>query len=109
MAPKGTVDPSIDMKMPPPVQVDKMDVATFFARFAEVLKDNPPSEDDYPTVHRMERVGLVPGKTPEIKSAFERGTADAKKAIVEDARRSGPPRPRPPAPGASRRRGISTS
>jgi hypothetical protein len=51
VAPKGTVDPSIDMKTPPPVQVDKMDVATFFARFAEVLKDNPPSEDDHPTVH----------------------------------------------------------
>ena len=81
--------------MPPPVQVDKMDAATFFARFAEVLKDNPPNEADYPTIHRMERVGIVPGKsfelasaTPEIKSAFERGTTDAKKAIAEEAHKS---------------------
>jgi hypothetical protein len=93
--PRGTVDPGIDMKTPPPAQVDKMDVATFFARFAEVLKDNPPNEADYPTIHRMERVGIVPGKsfdlasaTPEIKSAFERGSADAKKAIIEEARKS---------------------
>jgi hypothetical protein len=34
--PKGKVDPSIDMKTPPPDQVERMDAPTFFARFAEL-------------------------------------------------------------------------
>ena len=66
------------MKTPPPVQVDKMDAATFFARFAELLKENPPNNVDYPTLHRLERVGIVVGKSfdlngasPVIKSALE--------------------------------------
>ena len=95
VAPKGVVDPNVDMKTPPPVQVDKMDVATFFARFAELLKDNPAKAIDYPIVHRMERIGLVPGRsfalssvTPEIQAAFERGAADAKKAIADGAGKS---------------------
>lgn len=95
VAPKGTVDSNVDMKTPPPAQVDKMDAATFFARFAEALKDNPPNQVDYPTVHRLERVGIAVGKSfdlnaapPAIKSAFERGTADARKELVEEARRS---------------------
>src|SRR6266550_5668601 len=35
--PKGKVDPAIDMKTPPPVQVEKMDAAIYFARFAELV------------------------------------------------------------------------
>jgi hypothetical protein len=93
--PRGVVDPNVDMKTPPPVQVDKMDAATFFARFAGLLKDNPPNNVDYPTLHRLERVGIVVGGSFDlnaaptaIKDAFERGTADAKKAIVKEARKS---------------------
>ncbi len=93
--PRGVVDPKVDMKTPPPEQVDKMDAATFFARFADLLKDNPPNNVDYPTLHRLERVGIVAGEgfdlnaaPPAIKDAFERGTADAKKALVEEARKS---------------------
>jgi hypothetical protein len=40
--PKGKIDPSIDMKTPPPVQVETMDAATFFGLFAKLLTDNPP-------------------------------------------------------------------
>jgi hypothetical protein len=93
--PKGTVDPNADMKTPPPGQVDGMGPAAFFARFAEALKDNPPNEADYPTLHRMERVGIVAGKSfdlnaaaPAIKSAFEHGTAEAKTALAAQAKRA---------------------
>jgi hypothetical protein len=93
--PKGTVDPQVDMTTLPPVQVDKMDAATFFARLAEALKDNPPNAADYPTLHRLERVGFMVGKSfdlntaaPAIKSAFETATAEAKSRIVAEAKKA---------------------
>ena len=86
--PKGKVDPTIDMNTPPPVQVEKMDAATFFARFAELLKDNPPQPIDYPMVHRLERVGLKAGESfdlnkapPVIKRGFERATAEGRALV----------------------------
>lgn len=91
--PKGAVDPNVDMKTLPPLQVDSMDAATFFARFSEALKDNPPNEADYPMLHRLERVGIVAGSNFDlsaspavIKSAFERATTDAKTALAAAAR-----------------------
>jgi hypothetical protein len=87
--PKGKVDPSIDMKTPPPVQVEKMDAATFFARFAELLKDNPPGTHDYPMIHRLQRAGFTAGQgfdlnaaPPAVKQAFERATADGKALVA---------------------------
>lgn len=87
--PKGTVDPAIDMKTPPPAQVDAMDAAAFFGRVAELLQENPPQPCDYPIVHRLERVGLVIGeqfdlkKAPaDIQRAFERGTAVGKTRVA---------------------------
>ncbi|HVS37693.1 MAG TPA: DUF1254 domain-containing protein [Gemmataceae bacterium] len=87
--PKGKVDPDIDMKTPPPVQVEKMDAATFFARFAELLKDSPPQPCDYPMIHRLERIGFKVGQgfdlnaaPSDIKNAFERATADGKTLVV---------------------------
>jgi hypothetical protein len=57
------------MKTPPPVQVENMDAATFFARFAELLKDNPPGPFDYPMVHRLERTGFRPGQSFDLRAA----------------------------------------
>jgi hypothetical protein len=58
--PKNKVDPAIDMKTPPPVQVEKMDAAAYFGRFAELLKDNPPGQFDYPIIQeRMRRIGVL--------------------------------------------------
>jgi hypothetical protein len=93
--PKGKVDPSIDMQTPPPDQVEKMAAPTFFARFAELLKDNPPNQVDYPAIHRLERVGIEAGESfdlnaaPEnIKQAFERAYADARKWLAEENRKA---------------------
>src|SRR5215475_830900 len=67
--PKGKVDPTIDMKTPPPVQVEKMDAPTYFGRFAEVLKDNPPNPFDYPMIHRLERVGFKVGQSFNLNAS----------------------------------------
>jgi len=94
--PKGTVDPSIDMKMPPPVQVDRMDAPAYFARFAELLKDNPPGAFDYPIIHRLERTGFKVGQSfnlaaapPNIQQAFARGYAEGKAEVASAAKKEG--------------------
>jgi hypothetical protein len=93
--PKGKVDPAIDMKTTPPMQVEKMDAATYFGRFAELLKDNPPGTHDYPMIHRLQRTGFQVGKSfdinavPEdIKKAFERAAADGKKLVASLGRKA---------------------
>jgi hypothetical protein len=87
--PKGTVDPTLDMKTRPPVQIERMDAAAFFARFAELLKDNPPSPFDYPMIHRLQRAGLRVGESfdletrpPRVQQAFERGASDGKALVT---------------------------
>jgi hypothetical protein len=90
VAPKGKVDPSIDMKTPPPVQVERMDAETYFGLFATLLKDNPPGPLDYPMVHRLERTGFKVGEafnlasaSPAIRQAFERATKDGNALVAQ--------------------------
>ncbi|MEI3852074.1 MULTISPECIES: DUF1254 domain-containing protein [Ensifer] len=92
---KGKVDPSIDMKTPPPVLVDQMDAAGFFKRFAELLQDNPPNPVDYPMIHRLERVGFKLGESfdlkassPSLQKAFERGYGDGKALVVAEGNKA---------------------
>ena len=94
--PKRMVDPSIDMKTPPPVQVDKMNAATYFGMFAELLKDNPPSPVDYPMIHRLERLGFKVGQPfdlnaqpANIQQAFERGAADGNALVLAEGKKAG--------------------
>jgi hypothetical protein len=92
--PKGKIDPNIDMKTPPPEQVERMDAATFFALFAKLLKDNPPQPTDYPMIHRLARLGFRVGRDfdvnsapPAIRTAFERGTDDGKALVAARAKK----------------------
>lgn len=85
--PKGKVDPKQDMSAPPD-QIDKMNAATFFALFAESMKQNPPHANDYPILDRMKRIGIEPGKSfslasasKEIQDALNAAPADALPAI----------------------------
>lgn len=64
------VNPNQDMSAPLD-QVEKMDAETFFSRFAELMKDNPPHANDYPVLSRMKRIGLEPGKSFSLASAPE--------------------------------------
>lgn len=61
-----TPDPTIDMKTPPMVQVDKMSGAEFFAAAAEALKENAPHITDWSMLARLKRLGFEAG---EFKAA----------------------------------------
>lgn len=72
------IDPSWDLKTPPVDLIEKLSVQTYFGLFADLMKLNPPHPNDYPIIHRMARIGIVPGRffsfpsaPPEIKQALE--------------------------------------
>lgn len=102
-APPGKVDPSVDLDTPPPVQVARMDALTFYGRFADLMKDNPPYFYDDPIVRRMERLGIRVGesfalaRTPAttqaaLTQALREGNgklADARDAVAHRSRRGG--------------------
>jgi hypothetical protein len=61
------IDPSIDMKTPPKIQVDTMKGGDYFAYAAELLKLQPPHLTDQPIIAQMKRVlGIEPGKSFDI-------------------------------------------
>src|SRR5215469_3566857 len=57
------VDPSVDMKTPPVKQVEQMTPDAYFAYAAELLKVNGPHLTDQPTLARIRRLGIEPGKS----------------------------------------------
>ena len=66
------IDPSIDMKTAPKVQVDTMPAGVYFASAAELLKVNPPHITDEPIIAQMKRIGIEPGKSFDIQKARRR-------------------------------------
>jgi hypothetical protein len=64
--PTVTIDPSVDMKTPPKLQVDRMPADKFFSYAAEILKVNPPHITDQPIIAQMKRIGIEPGKSLDI-------------------------------------------
>jgi hypothetical protein len=60
------IDPSVDMKTPPKIQVDTMPADKYFTYAAELLKVNPPHLTDQPILARMARIGIVAGKSLEF-------------------------------------------
>lgn len=92
--PPGTVDPAVDMRTTPPAVLAAMDARTFFRRFTELLPENPPAPQDYPTLHRMERIGLRVGQvfdldaSPEpLREAITQGVADGKARLRREYER----------------------
>lgn len=72
------LDPSIDMKTPPKIQVDTMKGGDYFTYAAELLKLQPPHVTDQPIIARMKRIGIEPGKSfdmskvdPVVRKALE--------------------------------------
>src|SRR5215212_1031249 len=61
------IDPSVDMKTPPKVQVDAMSAGQYFAYAPELLKLNPPHLTDEPILARMRRIGISPGQSYDIE------------------------------------------
>ncbi|SHH02766.1 DUF1254 domain-containing protein [Bradyrhizobium erythrophlei] len=73
-----TIDPGVDMKTPPKIQVDTMPAAKYFAYAAELLKLHPPHITDQPIIAQMKLIGIEPGKSfdfdkldPAVKKALE--------------------------------------
>jgi len=76
-APEVKINPSVDMKTPPKVQVDTMPAGKYFAYAAELLKVNPPHLTDEPILAQMRRLGIEAGKSFDI----EKVSPMAKKAL----------------------------
>jgi hypothetical protein len=62
----ATVDPAIDMKTPPKIQVDTMPADKYFAYAAELLKLHPPHVTDQPIIAQIMRIGIEPGKSFDL-------------------------------------------
>jgi hypothetical protein len=78
------IDPSVDMKTPPKIQVDRMPADKYFAYAAEIMKLQPPHITDQPIIARMQRIGIEPGSSfdldkadPTVKQALESAPAAA--------------------------------
>jgi hypothetical protein len=82
-------DPSVDMKTPPKLQVDRMPAGQFFAYAAELLKIHPPHLTDQPIIAQMKKIGIEPGKSfdiskvdPAIQRGLESAPQDARKLMT---------------------------
>jgi hypothetical protein len=78
------IDPSVDMKTPPKIQVDTMPADKFFAYAAELLKVNLPHITDEPIIAQLKKIGIEPGKSfdigkvdPVIRNALASAPAEA--------------------------------
>ena len=78
----GKVDPSVDMKTPPKVQVDTMPADKYFTYAAELLKLHPPHITDEPMIARLKRIGIEPGKSfdfAKLDSSVQKALTSAPK------------------------------
>jgi hypothetical protein len=89
-AEKTKLDPNVDMKTPPMLQVHKMPAGDFFAYGAELMKVNPPHMTDNDMIARMKRIGITAGESfdlgkaaPEVQQALERAAKDALELMQE--------------------------
>jgi hypothetical protein len=60
--PPGAVDPSFDMKTSVRTQVNGLDIDAYLTRLADLMKSNPPHDQDALMIGRMARIGLVLGQ-----------------------------------------------
>ncbi len=82
------IDPSVNMKTPPKIQVDTMTADKYFTYAAELLKVNPPHMTDQPIIALMKRIGIEPGKSfafdkldPVVQNALATVPAEAQRLM----------------------------
>jgi len=80
------IDPTVDMKTPPKVQVDTMAADKFFAYTAELLKVIPPHFTDQPIIAQLKRIGIEPGKSFDLAKA-DPAIRNALTSVPEDGQR----------------------
>jgi hypothetical protein len=78
------IDPTVDMKTPPKIQIDTMPGAAYFARASAIMKLQPPHTTDQPILARMKRIGFEAGKDfdakglpPAVQKAIDAAPRDA--------------------------------
>src|SRR5579863_772367 len=83
------IDPSVDMKTPPKIQVNRMEGKKYFTYAAELLKTVPPHVTDEPIIAQMGRIGIEPGKSldfdsldPAVKDALEQAPKAAQQPMA---------------------------
>lgn len=83
-----TIDPNVDMKTPPKVQVDTMPAAKYFSYATELLKLHPPHITDGPIIAQMKRIGIEAGRSfdfdkldPAVQRALESAPEEAQKLM----------------------------
>ncbi len=88
----GTIDPDVNMKTPPMLQMGEMPASEFFTYAAELMKTNPPHSTDHDIVARLARIGIEPGKSfdfagidPTVKKSLRKAANDALKLMQEKA------------------------
>ena len=82
----GAVDAGVDMKTAVREQVNALDAAAYFKRFAELLKTNPPIAEDASMVAKLAKLGIVPGQdfdAAKLDPAVSKGMARAPKPAQE--------------------------
>ena len=79
------IDPTVDMKTPPLVQVDTMPAGAFFTYAAELLKLHPAHPTDEPILAQMKRIGIEPGKSFDL-SKLDPAVQKGLEAAPEQAR-----------------------
>jgi hypothetical protein len=75
---EAKIDPDVDMKTPPKVQVDTMPAGKYFAYAAELLKVERPHITDEPMLAQLKKIGIEVGKSldmdkvdPVVRKAME--------------------------------------
>ena len=81
---QGKLDPSVDMKTPPKIQVDTMPADKFFAYAAELLKIIPPHITDEPMIEQLKKIGIEAGKSFDLDKA-DAAIRNALTSAPEDA------------------------
>jgi len=91
------IDPSIDMRTPPLVQMEQLDGVAMLTRLAALLKKYPPHGNDYPILFRLRELGLEPGKDldaakldPATRQAINLGAAEALADMQASVSKLGP-------------------
>ena len=86
--PEVKIDPCVDMKTPPKIQVDTMPADKYFAYAAELLKLHPPHITDQPIIAQLKRIGFEVGKSfdldkadPAVKKGLASAAEDAQKLM----------------------------
>ena len=82
------IDPTVDMKTPPKLQVDAMSADKFFAYAAELLKMNPPHITDQPMIAQLKKIGFQAGRSfdldkadPQVRKALASAPEEARQLM----------------------------